>query len=126
MKSSNKGQNGFIYAVAGQKYIDEAIKSCLSIRKVNPDANVTIFSDQPIENHPFNQVVLFEQDMSQYVDAKCAKIKAMAQSPYERTIFIDSDTYFTDDCLELFDLLDYFDNFVNSIIFHCDVCFLYW
>jgi hypothetical protein len=115
-----KHVSGYLYVVAGQKYIDEAIISAGSLRHVNPDAHITIIADRevrgdlfdqtivrPMENRSLREESLYDQAWKEGLTFRVKHI--YNESPYEKTLFIDSDTYFYDGCEGIFDLLDYFD-----------------
>ncbi|MBE9178832.1 hypothetical protein IQ268_09700 [Oculatella sp. LEGE 06141] len=96
---------GIIYIATGKKYIDEACQSAASLKAHMPTASVTLFADQPIDSSYFDDVVVIENPEYGFID----KIMYMNKSPYDRTIFIDTDTRICDDISDLFVLLDRFD-----------------
>ncbi|RJQ17473.1 MAG: hypothetical protein C4560_08590 [Nitrospiraceae bacterium] len=95
---------GFLYIAFGIKYIKEAIFSAKSLRKFHPDASITIITDRQIDSDLFSKEVIKPSNKS-YVD----KIKYMRESPYEKTMFLDTDTYICDKIGSVFGLLKYFD-----------------
>ncbi len=96
---------GIIYIVTGQQYVDEAKRSATSAKICMPEIPITIFSDIPVSLELFDQVVPIENPTHGPED----KILHIGRSPYEETLYLDSDTYVTDDCRELFLLLKQFD-----------------
>jgi hypothetical protein len=96
---------GVIYVATGQKYIDEACVSAASLKDKMPDMHVTLFSDRDVRVGHFDKIVLIENPHYGMAD----KILSIQQSPYERTLYLDADTYICDDVSELFALLDRFD-----------------
>lgn len=101
--------NGFIYiasnSVGGIKntdYVKEAIYSAKSLRKQIPDAHITLFTNIKIEDDVFNQVNIVEMSL------RC-KQKYFMESPYEKTVYIDSDTYINHDISDMFELLDKYE-----------------
>lgn len=96
---------GIIYIVTGQKFIEEACRSAASVKKCMPDIPITIFSDVPLNSALFDQVVLIANPRHGLED----KIFNIAKSPYQETLFLDSDTHMVDDSRELFSLLERFD-----------------
>lgn len=98
---------GIIYVAFGQKYISETLVSAASVKRHMPDLPITVFCDATITSPNVDQVIGVEPDVS---FAGCAaKIRHMAASPYDQTLFLDSDTYVCGDLAELFSLLDAFD-----------------
>jgi len=108
---SFKKKSGFLYAVTGEKYISEALVSIRSLRKLSPEADVTIISDHHIEcDLDLNiSVMEFESEGAGWKNGISYKVEALKRTPYEKTIFMDSDTFFCRPCDELFSLLDFFD-----------------
>ncbi|MFK7936111.1 MAG: hypothetical protein AB8G22_21535, partial [Saprospiraceae bacterium] len=109
-------QNGYLYIATGQKYIDEALVSLRSLRRFVPDAHATLITDEPFKHPAFNRVQIFSSAdfASSWTGGLLYRVAAMGTTPYQKTFFIDSDTYFTDSCEELFRLLDFFDVLVAS------------
>jgi len=70
-----------------------------------PEMHITIFSDQRINATCFDKFIILQSSHNGYLD----KIMAMQQSPYERTLFLDTDTYICSNFSELFGLLDKYD-----------------
>ena len=102
MSSSSRG---VVYIVTGQKFVEEACLSAASVKKCMPYIPITIFSDVPIDSTLFDQVVPIDRPAYD----KEAKILHIRKSPYQETLFLDSDTHMIDDSRELFSLLERFD-----------------
>lgn len=96
---------GFLYIVTGDKFLNEAIRSAERLREVDPDANITLISDREPESSVFDRVDLIEQPFHSHQD----KVAHIRDSPYSKTIFLDSDTYVCSGLSDLFDLLDRYD-----------------
>src|SRR6266550_8544105 len=97
---------GVIYVATGSpNYIDEACNSAYSCKEKMPEMHITIFSDQRINATCFDKFIILQSSHNGYLD----KIMAMQQSPYERTLFLDTDTYICSNFSELFGLLDKYD-----------------
>lgn len=95
---------GVVYIAMGQKYIEEACYSVASLKK-NTDIAVTIFTNKSIHIELFNNVIVVEKPNFNFMD----KAFYMYRSPYENTLFLDTDTYIMSDISELFLLLEKFD-----------------
>jgi hypothetical protein len=105
-------EKGYLYIATGDNYINEAKISVNSLRRHNQYAHVTLITDKKIKADEFDYVYIlnFEyQENSDWKKALIYKVLALQHSPYKKTFFIDTDTYFLDDCSELFQLLNYFD-----------------
>ncbi len=96
---------GIVYVAIGQKYVNEACKSASSLKDNIRNIHITIFSSQNVQNQCFDEVVLVKDSQNGYLD----KILCMSNSPYEHTIFLDTDTYVCEDFSELFTLLEKYD-----------------
>lgn len=70
-----------------------------------PNIHVTIFTDQH-SSGGFDQTIQVERGV---FPANRLKLDCIARSPYQQTIFLDSDTYICDDISDLFDILSHFD-----------------
>lgn len=98
---------GVIYVAFGQKYVSEVLVSAASLKCHMPHLPVTLFSDANIACPNVDQVVGVDPDDS--FPGCAAKIRHIAASPYDQTLFLDSDTYVCGDLAELFALMDAFD-----------------
>ena len=96
---------GVIYVATGRKYVDEATRSIASLKRFMPDIHATIFTDLGVESESFDRVLNIDKSG----DGKRDKITSMSQTPYDQTLYLDSDTYICGEISELFDLLDAFD-----------------
>ncbi len=97
---------GALYIVTHKKeYIDLLLKSAASLKRVMPELPITVISQFPIQSDLFERVIPLEASDDGFYD----KIKWMQASPYERTLFLDVDTYIVAPVPELFTLLDHFD-----------------
>jgi hypothetical protein len=66
---------------------------------------ITIFADRAIDSRLFDQTARIEDPAYGPED----KVRTIARSPYQETLFLDSDTFVVDDVKDLFLLLDRFD-----------------
>ena len=97
---------GVIYVATGEKYFEEAAISARSVKGSSPNLSITVFTDlDRSKQSPFDRVVTIENPTYPYL----GRIKCLQKTPYERTLFLDSDTFVSDDIQSLFALLDRFD-----------------
>ena len=96
---------GVIYIATGEKFIREACQSVVSLKAKMPNIPVTIFASEDLKNSNFDQVIVIEKPDYNHVD----KIKYIYASPYDYTLFLDTDTYISADFSEIFTVLDKFD-----------------
>jgi len=107
---------GYLYIATGQQYIDEAISSVKSLKKQNTLAHATLITDQDLNIPEFNVIKSMDIGLwgeSSWKKGILFKVKGLQASPYKKTFFIDSDTYFCGNCDELFEILDYFDLLIS-------------
>lgn len=100
---------GVIYIATGQRYAAEAARSLASLRRHEPDLPVTLFTDVRQEHPGFTSVVYVEDHRNHPRKAFYAKVAHMGDSPYERTLFLDTDTHVCGSVREVFDVLDRFE-----------------
>ena len=100
---------GVIYIASGKRYIEEACRSAASLKQWLPNISVTLFSDQEYSSPHFENVIVFSELGSWTTDQKSPKVVYMYQSPYDYTLYLDTDTYICDDISDIFSLLEHYD-----------------
>lgn len=101
-----KNATGFLYVATGDRFIAEAAESAISLRRWMPDAPITLHADhQPPAGAPFDQIITLENPRHFFID----KIKPLLETPFERTVFLDTDTRVCAEVSDLFAVLDRFD-----------------
>lgn len=98
---------GAIYLVTGKKiYLDEAVFSAKSLKKHCPEIPITIFTDSSnIKESCFDEVELIESNIHPFKN----KVKHSPESPYEFTLYLDSDTKVVKPIYEMFEWLEEYD-----------------
>jgi hypothetical protein len=96
-------RQGVIYIATGERHVAEALVSAKSLKTHMPHVAVTLYTDQSVVASDVDDVVAFA------ADGYLSRIPVLEGSPYERTLFLDSDTYVCGDLAGLFTLLDEFD-----------------
>ena len=111
---------GFVYIASNNvggmnniDYIQEAIFSAKSLLLFNPCAKITLFCDCDISvasNSSGKDFSIFEEvvNLGKGMSLRC-KQDILMKTKYDKTIFIDSDTYINWNLDDLFELLDTFD-----------------
>lgn len=98
-------RRGAIYIVTRDtKYLNLLRSSVESLKSAMPDLPVTVFSDLPAEG-PFDVVRVSSSGSDGFFD----KARLMTESPYQQSVFIDTDIFVVHPFQELFALLDRFD-----------------
>ncbi|WP_436344040.1 hypothetical protein [Natronorubrum sp. FCH18a] len=100
-----KPSKGVVYIATGEEYVREATMSAKSLKDHMPNIKISLFTDVYMDIEYFDEIHLIEDTRGDYGDS----ILQPEMVCYERTLFIDTDTYITDDISELFCLLDVFD-----------------
>jgi hypothetical protein len=104
---------GVIYIATGRKYIEEACQSAESLKANVPAMSVTLFADEKIDSPLFDQVVPIEKPgpfKSASLHRRMSpKVVYIGMSPYDYTLYLDTDTYICGDISDLFPLLERFD-----------------
>jgi len=99
-----KGTKGFVYVATGDLFYREAEESAGYLRAANPGARVCLVTDR-VRGEPFwDDVVVMEKPFFDFRDKM-----GVALCPYERFVFLDTDTYVAGDLGEMFTLLERFD-----------------
>lgn len=97
--------DGFVYVATGAGYVREAIVSATSLKAAMPRANVCLITDTPLATaHPFDTVVVRADVCFGPIDKTLA-----IHAPYQRAVFLDTDTLITSDLCDIFPIVDSFD-----------------
>jgi hypothetical protein len=96
--------DGILYSCSGESFIAEAVRSARSSLRHNPLPHL-LFASGEVERVQGLSVARFEPSGNPYVD----KIANIRSSPFERTIYLDSDTFVVDEITHLLALLDHYD-----------------
>lgn len=95
-----------MYSSAGESNVAQALVSARSSVRFNRVPHVLFAAPAPREGDvPGLSIESFQPSDNPYVD----KIANMRRSPFERTIFLDSDTYVTREIVHVFALLDRYE-----------------
>lgn len=114
--------HGLLYIATGAPYLTEARLSARSARRHHPSIPIAVATDQPLSPDSDFDLVLPVQEPPSETDerylardrvAYYRKILPLLESPFEKTVFLDSDTYVAGPLDDLFTLLDHFDLLVT-------------
>jgi len=98
---------GFVYVATGEAYVAEAVASAESLRRAMPTARVALVTDaspDPETARRFDHVTVRPEAQRRPID----KLLAW-EAPFDRCIFLDTDTRVAGDLSGLFRVLDNFD-----------------
>lgn len=99
-------RNGVLYIVPGGKYLEEASVSARSLSGENPEIETALVAPPTLDY----DATLFDEHVqpSDEID-RIEKVFNLDRSPFDRTLYLDSDTYVCGDIADLFELLDTHD-----------------
>lgn len=93
---------GFVYSVSGETFIEEAISSAQRAKEVMPDIPITMYADRPVRVDAVDAVHVWDA----YEYDRGDSILEPEMCPYERNVFLDSDTYIARPVTDLFRALE--------------------
>jgi hypothetical protein len=97
---------GVIYAATGARHLREARCSAQSVKTCMPQVPITLFTDQPEPaGAEFDSVGGIADPKHDFSD----KILPLLETPYEKTLYLDTDTHMCASCESVFLLLDRYD-----------------
>jgi hypothetical protein len=94
---------GILYIAYGENFIKEALLSAQSVKQAMPDIDITMFADRDVESPHIDNLKIIT------VSHLRSKIDYMDESPYDYTVFLDTDTIVDHDISDMFEMLDVFD-----------------
>ena len=107
-RAINGSQCGVLYIAFGEQYQREALASIASLRRFHPNLPCCVIADLNIEGLPDHvELLLREPECGKY--PLRAKPRYMRESPFDRTLFLDTDTTTVRPVEDLFRLLNRFD-----------------
>ena len=103
---TKKHNFGIVYAAFGERYVFETLISINSLRNFHSEIPITVFTNQFDDRFPASINIIIATNTNDYG----VKIKAMLETPYRKTLFLDTDTYLTSSLdKEIFNVLDFVD-----------------
>lgn len=101
---------GYLYIASGKGCVKSALLSAKSLRRCDRGAHITLVTDADPGDAVFDEVVIRGHNASNRGENLFYKVRNIyGGAPYEKTLFVDADTYFYGDPSGLFGLLDHFD-----------------
>jgi Nucleotide-diphospho-sugar transferase len=102
--------DGVLFVATGRRYIDAGMRAAATVRRHSPDLGVHLFADWRSQGYdfdrdagPFTSVAEVENPHRR------SKIDYLTQTPFDRTLYLDTDTSVRTDITEMFEILDRFD-----------------
>jgi hypothetical protein len=99
--------DGIIYSASGEEHVGMALASARSSLRHNSVPHVLFASPAPTGDAKISglEIEPFEPSDNPYVD----KIENIRRSRFERTLFLDSDTFVVDEIVHVLQLLDHYE-----------------
>ena len=99
---------GIVYITTGKKYIEAAVRSAKSVRRFN-DIPIQLFAD--LENCHFDRT---EEKLFSFIENipdphPRSKVDYLSKTRFDKTLFLDTDTFVLQNIDEIFDVLERFD-----------------
>ncbi|MFM8457342.1 MAG: hypothetical protein ACKOB0_00130, partial [Chthoniobacterales bacterium] len=80
---------GFLYVATGPRFIAEACASARRVKELMPGVSMALASDVRPEKNFFAHWIPIKNPRGTFAD----KIAPLVKTPFEKTIFLDTDTY---------------------------------
>lgn len=96
---------GVIYIATGEEFVAEARNSARSLKQAVPGVSICLISDVQEEHPEFDGRIVVDDPHYGFRD----KVEYMSESPYDKTIYLDTDVHVYSDISNLFNILDEFD-----------------
>ncbi|WP_424929058.1 hypothetical protein [Amaricoccus tamworthensis] len=94
---------GVIYVATGAPHTEAARLSAASLRENSPGLPIAIFTDQADPGDVFDQVLPIENAHAR------SKVDCLRRTPFDRTLYVDTDTRIVADLGDMMRLLDKFE-----------------
>jgi hypothetical protein len=96
---------GFLYIATGEDFVEEARISAKTVNRQHQDIPICLITDVKITDDVFDEVIRLENPAYGFED----QIYNLDRTPFDRTIYLDTDIYADGSVADVFDLLDQFD-----------------
>lgn len=116
--NARQSDQGFIYVASRDRiYYELAILSATSLKDYHPDAHITLFTHERfVDNRAYKA---FDQVITEIPIHYRAKMWCMARTPYEKTVYIDSDSNIRhSDIKKMHGFLDEYDMFFGTCLWY--------
>lgn len=100
--------NGVLYIALEKDFLDELGISVRSVKDSNPDLDIAVVTRSDLaEDVPevVDEVVSVDESSGTFLD----KVNYILETPFEKTLYLDTDTYVDGNLDEVFELLDHYD-----------------
>lgn len=98
-------ERGVLYVAVGNEFVNEATVSARTLRREMPDINIAVVSNQSISGSVFDTIIQLENPSFGFRD----KVAGIRHSPFDQTVYLDTDVFVAEGFPELFEVLNQFD-----------------
>lgn len=95
-------EKGILYIATAEEYTEEAQQSAVSVRESNEDLQIALITDQEDVGGTFDEVI----DLPHPDHCNVDKVSNLHRSPYDKILYLDTDTYLCRDLRPIFDYLE--------------------
>ncbi|GAA0656234.1 glycosyltransferase family protein [Salarchaeum japonicum] len=95
---------GLLYIATADEFLEDAREAAQSAKGVM-DVPIGLVAHREVSDPVFDEVIIDDDPHDDFAD----KPRNLLKSPFDQTIYLDTDTYIIGDVSELFDLLDNFN-----------------
>ena len=96
-------KKGILYIAFNEAYIKETLLSAESLKRYMPEIPVALITNQELSSPFIDQVIIKK------IKHARSKVDLVSETPFEKTIYLDSDTLIVRDISDMFEVLDRFD-----------------
>jgi alpha-N-acetylglucosamine transferase len=104
--------SGYLYIAIGEMFRHEAERSSRSLRRFTSNPVCLITDDPEYTSDQFDQII-YVDDIGKSFEVK---IVGMQLSPFDKTVFLDSDTFVCNPIDNIFEFLEYFDIAITTYL----------
>lgn len=102
--TASRPVSGVVYVATGERYIEEARAAAAQLRVTNPSLPICLIADQQPANPFWDDLILVTHPVRGFRDKLL-----MGLCPYEKFLYLDTDTFVIDSLEHVFTLLGHFD-----------------
>lgn len=104
-------EKGVLYVAIGDDYIEQAKLSAEIIKtNTNLDIDITLITTRKVDSNYIDQIKPILNDNIETDDLiKKSKISSLLETPYKKTLYLDTDVYVISNINDIFDMLDTID-----------------
>jgi hypothetical protein len=98
-------KEGILYVATGERFLAEACRSAARVRELMPGIPIALASDLQGPKELFDHHLKITEPKFNFSD----KIGPLLSAPFEKTVFLDTDTWLCEPVPEMFSILDRHD-----------------